>query len=263
MAGLMRIGDLEVLSGKAWPGVSYFCSTRQRVDEGDPFAAFNLGAHVNDNPQRVQANRARLERQTPGPVRWLEQVHGTCVFDVDSQDHLDDVVPRADAAVTCQPGRVLGILTADCLPVVIADTEARALGVAHAGWRGLAGGVLENTVAALQARLPESAVLRAWVGPGIGARVFEVGDEVRQVFTKDDAAATRFFARYGATDAAPVKWLANLPGLAALRLKAAGVVDTELCGHCTYEEPELFYSYRREPVTGRMATLAWLHGQGG
>ncbi|HCQ46502.1 MAG TPA: hypothetical protein DIW53_06755, partial [Achromobacter sp.] len=150
---------------------------------------------------------------------------------------------------------VLAIMVADCLPVVIADGRGQVLGAAHAGWRGLAGGVLEHTLAAMQAKAPDGGGWRAWVGPGIGPTEFEVGQDVLDAFTADDPATLRFFTpRPGLSG----KWLADLAGLADFRLRRAGVQEVALSGMCTVSDPQRFFSYRRDTETGRMALLAWL-----
>lgn len=248
---------LPVLPGPDWPGVRCLATTRAGGVSVEPFNTLNLGFNTHDNPQHTAENRRRLQACLPAPVLWLDQVHGTAVVDADSTGVEPGVVrPVADAAVTTTPGRVLGILTADCLPVVITDADARALGVAHAGWRGLAAGVLEATLAALQARAPGATGWRAWVGPGISQAHFEVGDDVRQAFLAHHPAAAEAFVpgvRAG-------KWMADLPMLARQRLHAAGVQQLALSGACTYAEGERYYSYRRCPETGRQATLAWLTG---
>ena len=176
-----------------WPGVQFFCTTRAGGVGRVPFATFNLGMGVGDNVATVAENRRRLRQVVPAEPYWLRQVHGWRVMDADAgvgpqsatapgavSTQQGVVPPEADAAITTQPGRVLAILTADCLPVVLADTEGRVLGVAHAGWRGLAGGVLEATLQAMRERCPEARAWRAWIGPGIGASAFQVGDDVRR-----------------------------------------------------------------------------------
>ena len=240
------------ISGRPWKGVSYGCTTRSGGVSTGPWEALNLGLHVNDDAVLVQENRRRLAGHLPSQPFWLEQVHGTKVVEVTAAS--PRCVPQADAAVTMEPGVVLAIMTADCLPVVIADPEGRAVGVAHAGWRGLADGVLDATVAALQAMHPAAKAWRAWVGPCIGQDSFEVGSEVRAAFIDKDVATQAFFA----AGKSPGKWQADLAGLACHRLASLGVSDVETSGLCTYQRDELFYSYRREPICGRMATLAWL-----
>lgn len=247
------IAPLPRVTGLPWQGVRYFCTTRAGGVSAGEYATLNVGGRTDDDPEHVLENRRRLRAELPSDPCWLRQVHGSQVADADR--HWDEP-PAADAAVTTQAGRALVILTADCLPVVIADSGGRALGIAHAGWRGLAAGVLEATLGALRARVPGSAQWRAWVGPGIGQRNFEVGDDVHAAFVQRDAGAAMFFV----AKSEPGKWLADLPGLARHRLHAAGVQDIELSGHCTYGEPDRFYSYRRERASGRLATVAWLQG---
>ncbi len=261
MAGLNTSGLLETVSGQPWPGVDYFCTTRQGGASTGEWASFNLGLHTGDDASHVAANRQVLRAALPGDPLWLQQVHGAQVCDADTVG-CDTTAqpPIADAAITTQTGRVLAIMTADCLPVVIASGDGSALGVAHAGWRGLAAGVLENTLHALRRRVPESAQWRAWIGPAIGQAWFEVGEEVREAFVGQDASTAFFFVVRPGTGGR--KWLADLPGLARWRLRQAGVGDIELSGQCTHDRPERYYSYRRDGVTGRMATLAWLSGGG-
>ena len=255
-------GAFPSVSGTPWPGISYFCSTREGgVSEG-PWSSMNVGLHTGDRLSHVQANRHVLRRFLPSEPVWLNQVHGCEVHDAD-QSLMDlspgspSVIPTADASITMQRGRVLAIMTADCLPVVLASTDGRALGVAHAGWRGLAAGILEQTLAALHQRHQSAASWRAWIGPAIGPRHFEVGADVYAAFVDPDDQARRFFAKAVSGE----KWLADLPSLARHRLERAGVDSIELSGHCTYSRPDLFYSYRRETETGRLVTLAWLDAQ--
>lgn len=243
--------SIETISGPAWPGVALFTTTRRAGASIGPHGSLNLGTNAGDAPEAVALNRSRLRAILPGEPQWLNQVHGHEVVDADVPLSL----PAADACVTSIPGRVLAVLTADCLPVVIVDRHAQVLGVAHAGWRGLASGVLERTVQQLQARHPHAQGWRAWIGPAIGADAFEVGSEVREVFVAQSPLAAALFAPIARR---PGKWLADLPGLATLRLRHVGVQEIIGCGLCTFSDPDRFYSYRRDGVTGRMATLAWL-----
>ncbi|MDX3905300.1 MAG: peptidoglycan editing factor PgeF [Pigmentiphaga sp.] len=230
-----------------------FSTTRAGGVSSGRYASLNLGTHVGDAPEAVAENRARLQALLPSSPFWLEQVHGTHVADADQPA----AHQPADAAVTRTPGRVLAVMTADCLPVVIAAPAAGVLAVAHAGWRGLAAGVLENTVAAMA--LPPGAVLRAWVGPAIGKEAFEVGDEVRAAFASTCPPPTGAFLPAGTCDAAGLpKWRADLPALAEQRLRTAGVEVVVHSGLCTVADNHRFYSYRKEGATGRFATLAWL-----
>ena len=247
------IASLPVVTGPSWPGVSYFCTTRAGGVGVAPHDSLNLGRRAGDNPDTVSENRRRVRAAVPGEPLWLRQVHGSEVVDADAPDLPDE--PAVDASVTAQPGRVLAIMVADCLPVVIADGRGQVLGAAHAGWRGLAGGVLEHTLAAMQAKAPDAGGWRAWVGPGIGPTEFEVGQDVLDAFTADDPATLRFFTpRPGLSG----KWLADLAGLADFRLRRAGVQEVALSGMCTVSDPQRFFSYRRDTETGRMALLAWL-----
>jgi YfiH family protein len=212
-----------------------------------PFDSFNLAAHVGDEAVAVAANRARLAADLglPGPPLWLEQVHGTRVV-----VHDGTPPPAADAAVAFGPGRVLAVLTADCLPVVFASEDGGCIGIAHAGWRGLAAGVLEATVAALGVA---SGRLSAWLGPAIGPAAFEVGPEVRAAFVDADPAAATHFAPN-----ARGRWQADLPALARRRLRGLGIGRVEGRADCTHADPDRYYSYRRAAATGRMATLVWI-----
>ncbi|WP_323028962.1 polyphenol oxidase family protein [Castellaniella defragrans] len=179
---------LRGVTGEPWPGVRYFSTWRVGGVSLPPRDSLNLGLHVGDDPLAVRENRLRLRRALPGDPLWLEQVHGTDVFDADAapEDAAAGPAPRADAAVTTRRGRPLAIMTADCLPVVLADEAGTVLGVAHAGWRGLAAGVLENTLAAMRRRAPAARGWRAWIGPGIGPAAFQVGAEVREAFLDQD-----------------------------------------------------------------------------
>jgi YfiH family protein len=215
------------------------------------YVTLNLALHVEDDARAVEANRARLKAalELRSEPRWLEQVHGTRVLDLDRED-----VAPADGAVTAQPGVVCAVLTADCLPVLLCDRGGRRVGVAHAGWRGLLGGVLPTAVAAFQEN-PEDLV--AWLGPAIGQAAYEVGAEVRDAFVASSPAATRRFAPNPRG-----RWQADLYGLARDALAAAGVRSVHGGGFCTYTEPKRFFSHRREAPCGRFATLVWLESTG-
>jgi YfiH family protein len=217
-----------------------------------PFHDFNLGLRNGDDAAVVAENRRRLQAalELPSPPRWLRQVHGTGVVVEPAVDE-----PEADAAVTSTPGVVLAILTADCLPVVFAAKDGGEVAVAHAGWRGLAAGVLEATVAAM--RTPPSRLL-AWLGPAAGPQAYEVGAEVRDAFLARDPRADAAFVA-----TRPGHWTIDLYALAKRRLADAGVVDAHGGGLCTISDPARFYSHRRSVVdgsgrTGRMCTLAWI-----
>ena len=225
----------------------------------------SLGRLAGDDPLCVAANRARLLALTGGAeAAWLEQVHGAQV--VEAHEVLERAragapLVRADASVTNRPGTVCVVMIADCMPVLLCDAEGRAVGAAHAGWRGLAAGVVEKTaqrVAELAGAEPGS--LHAYLGPSIGPQAFEVGSDVRDAFmngvdsSQREATAQAFVSRADS----PGKYLADLPALARLRLQRFGVTRITGGDHCTVTERERFYSYRRDRVTGRMAAMIWL-----
>lgn len=211
------------------------------------YASLNLAEHVGDNPDAVRANRAQVYSalRLPGEPCWLQQVHGTRVLRADVPTH-----GAADAIVASEYGRVCAILTADCLPVLFCDVSGTQVAAAHAGWRGLAAGVLEQTVAALGC---DPGSLFAWLGPAIGADVYEVGAEVRACFIRSDCAADAAFrpSREG-------HYLADLYSLARARLQGIGVHKIYGGSRCTFSEPAQFFSYRRDGACGRMASLIWL-----
>ncbi|WDZ94605.1 peptidoglycan editing factor PgeF [Herbaspirillum sp. WKF16] len=208
----------------------------------------NLGAHVEDDPALVAGNRALLRRLLPQEPGWLTQVHGTAVLDAAALP----AQAQADGAISSTPGAVCVMMTADCLPVLFCDRAGAVVGAAHAGWRGLAAGVLENTVAAMRAR--GALDIMAWLGPAIGAERFEVGGEVREAFVQHANAAAAAFRPY---EGRPGKFLADIYLLARQRLAAVGVEDVAGGGLCTVADTR-FYSYRRDKTTGRMASLIWL-----
>ncbi len=228
------------------PGVRALQTLRVGGCSPAPWDSFNLGDHVGDDPARVAANRAALRRRLPVEPAWLRQVHGTVAVDAAKCPENAE----ADAAYARQPGVVCAVMTADCLPVLFCDRAGSVVAAAHAGWRGLAAGVLEATIAALGVPAGE---LLAWLGPAIGPAAFEVGDEVRAAFVAADPAAAAAFAPH-----APGKWLADLPQLARRRLQAAGVGWIGGGEICTWADPASYFSYRRDGITGRMATLVWL-----
>lgn len=231
--------------------------------DGSP-GGCNLGARCGDDPAAVQTNRARLARSIGAMPVWLDQVHGTDVHVIADRAHAaigapqavstsTVEAPRADAAVTNVVGVVLAVLTADCLPVLFADSSGEVVAVAHAGWRGLADGVLERTVQAMWALGAGGSGLCAWLGPSIGREAFEVGDEVRERFCDIDPRAAFAFA----AGEREHKWLADLPALARLRLSDIGVHRVAGADRCTMRDAADFYSYRRDGTCGRMATLVW------
>lgn len=237
-----------------WPvpsNVRALLTTRQGGVSLGPYASLNLGNHVGDDRSAVAANRALLRESLAGggdPV-WLEQVHGTRVVDAASCSPVDPPA-QADASFSREPGVVCTVMTADCLPVLFCADDGSVVAAAHAGWRGLLAGVLEETVAALA--VPPGTVL-AYLGPAIGPRAFEVGDEVRSAFVAEDTAMATAFK-----PARPGKWLADLYLLARLRLARQGVIRVYGGDCCTYGDADRFFSYRRDGQTGRMASMIWL-----
>ncbi len=235
-----------VPSWSAPQSVKALVTTRQGGVSAAPYDSLNLGIAVGDNPEHVALNRARVSAFLPSTPRWLKQVHGPRVVSADDIS----TPPEADAAVTSTPGVVCVVQMADCLPVLFATGDGRKVGAAHAGWRGLAAGVLESTVAALDA---DPATVSAWLGPAIGPTAFEVGDEVRDAFVGHDPRAADAFVPHG-----PGKWLADLFSLARLRLAAAGLTQVFGGGLCTVSDPARFFSHRRDRVSGRMAAMVWI-----
>jgi len=231
-----------------WPAprnVRACVTTRSYGDSVDPFAFFNLGEHVGDASEQVQRNRQYLAETLQCQPTWLNQVHGVCVVVADAVQ-----TRTADASVSREQGLACCIMSADCLPVLFADQAGTCVAAAHAGWRGLAAGVLESTVASMQI-VPQQ--LMAWLGPAIGAAVFEVGDEVRDAFVQQHAVAEQAFM----PSKNPERWMADIYQLARIRLAACGVQAVYGGGLCTLTDPR-FYSYRSESVTGRFASLVWL-----
>jgi len=221
-------------------------TTRNGGASEGPYASMNLGLRVDDDPVTVRANRRLLKNFLPAEPKWLNQVHGTTV--VDAETVIDPV--QADASMTKTPGCVSVVMVADCLPILFADRTGSVVAAAHAGWRGLAAGVIENTMRALDTP-PQN--LLAYLGPAIGPSAFEVGDEVRAAFVAVDQAAGYAFRPHK-----PGKWLADLFVLARQRLAGAGLLNVYGGGLCTYSDPARFFSHRRDKVSGRMAALIWI-----
>lgn len=231
-----------------WPApaqVRALVTTRAGGVSAFPYDSLNLGTRTDDDPAAVHENHKRLNQRLPAPPRWLAQVHGSTVVQADA---IVDV-PQADASIARNPGTVCAILIADCLPVLLTDRTGRCIAAAHAGWRGLAGGVIANTVARMPA---EPADLLAWIGPGIGPKAFEVGDDVLQAFCAELPERKAAFKPLRAG-----KWLCDLPALARDALNRAGVTQVYGGDLCTYSDPGRFYSHRRDRTTGRMAALIW------
>lgn len=230
-------------------------TTRLGGGSESPFQSFNLGDHVGDEAHAVAGNRERLASALPAgsAVHWLSQVHGTDVV----QAGQGGALPAADAQWSGTPGAVCTVMTADCLPVLLCSVDGDVVAAAHAGWRGLMAGILENTVSAMKAR-PER--LLAWLGPAIGPTAFEVGAEVRDAFFSsaepfERAAVTGCFVPVVAR---PGHYLADIYTLARVRLARSGVTRVFGGGYCTFNDSERFFSYRRDGQTGRMASLILL-----
>ncbi len=213
-----------------------------------PFARFNLAAHVGDAFEDVQRNRQYLADTLDCQPTWLNQVHGDLVVPADAEQILS-----ADASVTREVGLACCIMSADCLPVLFSDQAGSCVAAAHAGWRSLAAGLLENTVASMQIA-PRQII--AWLGPAIGADAFEVGGEVREAFMLQHPLSEQAFV----PSVNPERWMADIYQLARIRLASCGVTAVYGGGFCTVTNPR-FYSYRRQPVTGRFASLVWIAEQ--
>lgn len=243
------MNDWLIPEWPAPPSVRAFFTTRNGGISRGAYASLNLGTHVADDSQAVAANRERVGQRLPAEPCWLEQVHGTAVVRADAP-----ATRTADAAVTEAAGAVCVVMVADCLPVLLCARDGSVVGAAHAGWRGLVGGVLEAAIHAMN-RSPSE--LLAWLGPAIGPQAFEVGPDVREAFLKvDPANAVAFVA--GAGD----RWMADLFALARRRLVAAGLAPAAIFGGgvCTVSDPERFFSYRRDGRTGRMGAFIWRDG---
>ncbi|RKP54620.1 peptidoglycan editing factor PgeF [Pararobbsia silviterrae] len=251
-----------------WPavdGVRALVTTRAGGVSRAPYDALNLGLHTGDDREHVLANRHALAELAGGArFAWLEQVHGHDVVDAHAVvERLDagDAAPRADASVTDVPGVACIVMVADCMPVLLRDVHGRAVGAAHAGWRGLAAGVLERTAHAVARKAGVGARLDAYLGPAIGPDVFEVGTDVFEVFVDAATAAERDRTGAAFVACAPGKYLADLAALARLRLARADVVAMTGGDRCTVSDPARFFSYRRDRVTGRFAGMIWIEGR--
>ncbi|MET0090277.1 MAG: peptidoglycan editing factor PgeF [Candidatus Thiodiazotropha sp.] len=242
--------DLLFPDWPAHPRVRAVMTTRRGGVSPGVYASLNLGDHVGDDIRNVQRNRQLLTAAAGLPAEpvWLKQVHGYDVVDA------REAGCEADASFTDRNGVVCAVLTADCLPLLLSDRSGRAVSAVHAGWRGLAAGVIERAVSRFEA--PADSLL-AWMGPAIGPMAFEVGDEVRQAFIDCEAGDARAFQA-----AKPGHWWADLYQLTRLRLTRAGVGFIGGGDYCTVTDRERFFSYRRDGVTGRMASLIWLEEPG-
>jgi YfiH family protein len=235
-----------------WPApgnVSACVTTRNGGVSQGPYHSLNLGDHVGDDPQSVAQNRALLQEvlALPSAPVWLEQVHGTGIIEL---PYASSRPPQADGSFSRAVGEVCTVMTADCLPVLLCDKQGTVVAAAHAGWRGLAAGVIEKTIAAM-AVAPDS--LLAWLGPAIGPQAFEVGEDVVQAFVADNKDARLAFQQTSQD-----RWLADIYQLARLRLGTMGVGNISGGEFCTFQDSDRFYSFRRDKLTGRMASLIWL-----
>ncbi|OQQ01849.1 multi-copper polyphenol oxidoreductase [Vibrio splendidus] len=232
--------------------VKAFASTRFDGFSTGAYQGLNLGTHVGDDASLVENNRARLKQHANMPAApvWLNQTHSTDVVTVlhPTADILD-----ADGAFTTAKGVVCSAMTADCLPVILTDTKGTQVAAVHAGWRGLAGGILENAVAKFSNLGSENKII-AWLGPAIGKQAFEVGEDVLEAFVSFDSQAKLAFE----AKSEPGKWLANMSQLATQRLNKVGVTSVTDSNLCTFDDADAFYSYRRDGITGRQATFIWL-----
>lgn len=235
-----------------WPApanVKALQTTRTGGVSVAPYASLNLGAHVGDNPIHVAKNRQLLSPYLPSEPVWVNQVHGVEVIDAATSSCLQN----ADASFTAKPNVVCVTMTADCLPVLLCDKKGTVVAAVHAGWRGLCDGVIEAAVAKMQ--VPASEIL-VWLGPAIGPNAFEVGDDVRAQFIAKDSQAVQAFRQHGD------KWLCNMYLIARQRLNALGVMEIYGASvsedFCTYTDEARFFSFRRDNVTGRMASMIWL-----
>lgn len=232
-----------------WPAakrVRALISSRSGGCSSGPYTSMNVSESVQDDPDAVAANRRMLQRFLPAEPKWLRQIHGTRVVNA---CHVTNPI-EADASIADTADCVCAVMIADCLPVLFADRAGTRVAAAHAGWRGLAAGVIENTVRGLDRPARD---LLAYLGPAIGPAAFEVGDDVRDAFNSFDPQARLAFQAH-----APGKWKADLFMLARQRLAMLGVTGVYGGGQCTYSDPERFFSHRRDKIAGRMAALIWI-----
>lgn len=262
-SAIQTINGLQVVvpSWPIAPHIRAFCSTRGGGVSKAPFDSLNLGRYVDDEPEAVTENRARIRALLPSEPVWLKQVHGNRVWDADAA-HAANAI-EADAAVTTKSDTVLAVMAADCLPVLISSPDGGVIGAAHAGWRGLLDGILENTVDAMLAKAGrgDAGQYLAWMGPAIGPQAFEVGEDVRIAFLEYGQkhrlpmSAESFLA----IDSQPGKYLANLYQLARQRLASKGLYHIYGGEFCTVRDHATFFSHRRDGPSGRFAAFIWRH----
>lgn len=238
--------------------IESFCTTRQGGVSKPPFSSLNLGLNAGDHLEDVLQNRSILRFHLPAEPTWLKQIHGVTVSTPASRNALGIGPFEADASVTNTPNEVLAILTADCMPVLFASKGGDVIGAAHAGWRGLSGGVLENTIREMcflsPGLMPQD--IAVWMGPAIGSTAFEVGEEVLQAFASQSQSILS--ESFQPIAGSPGKYLANLYLLAQDRLCAFGIQQIYSADFCTVSDPTHFFSYRRDKKTGRFASLIWI-----
>lgn len=238
-----------------WPAptnVVAFCTTRLGGFSNGSYASFNLATHVGDEPHNVQQNRKKLVHDWALPKEpfWLEQTHSNVV--IQAKATKQKIQPQADAVYTRKSDVVCAVLTADCLPILLCNKEGNQVAAIHAGWKGLASGIVENTIATSKF-IPEQTLV--WLGPAIGPKAFTVGTDVYKAFTEQDPATAEAFVRI-----AEKKWHANIYKLATLRLRALGIINVYGSNFCTYTDHRLFFSYRRDgEKTGRMASVIYFN----
>ena len=245
----------------SWPAsnhVNSLISTRLGGVSQAPYDFLNLGDHVGDSPESVARNRDLLRSHLPSDPIWLHQIHSTIVSTPDQRMNMTGQPIVADAIVTIAPNEVLTIMTADCLPVLFAANDGSIIGAAHAGWKGLCAGILENTVSAILSCRPhlKSSDLYAYMGPAIGPKSYEVGEDVYSAFQASSISIEK--GDFQAIPDRKGKYLANLYSIATNRLKVLGLKHIDGGQMCTFSDPEHFYSYRRNGVTGRFASMIWI-----
>ncbi|PAJ72378.1 hypothetical protein CJF42_21500 [Pseudoalteromonas sp. NBT06-2] len=229
--------------------IKYLTTTRKGGASKPPFDSFNLAYHVNDNSNDVAANRALLHKQLPGNAIWLEQIHSNKVIEISSESDLNSV-QKADALFTKVKNIPLAIMTADCLPILLTNKNGSQIAAIHGGWRGLASGIIENTLACFDC---DPSQIMAWLGPAIGPENFEVGQDVIDAFSERNINLLDAF-----NPQENGKFYVDIFMLAKQLLDNLGIIQTTCEQQCTFNEPEFFYSYRRESKTGRMASLIWI-----
>ena len=239
--------ELIIPEWQAPDNVVAVCTTRSGGVSQEPFDSLNLGLHVGDNAEQVVENRRRLRMHLnlSREPEWIRQTHSNHCVVLERDSDRD-----ADAAITCEPGRVAVVMTADCLPILLCQHDGAEVAAVHAGWRGLQAGIVQNTLATMQSK-PDA--LMAWIGPAISQPCYEVGEEVLLAFDETMPDASDCFQA-----SRPGHWFCDLAGLAEKVLKRAGVDSVTRSSDCSYRDKERLFSYRREPVTGRMASLIWI-----